>query len=234
MIPSEHVYKDPKRAFLFMKQTKPQDCFLFPGMEYLTKEGIDIVIFSNNEKLYSYKKLQPYKMTYEQTISFIEKYKLHAFCAHPYGIGFASIIHAEGHDFYKKTVDKLGAVEVCNTSFENLRKLLSIWPFRVLFREKKERLDKIKELPKQDYPKKIKFLAVGSDAHQFKEVGTGALIKSKKGQIFRKIISNKSPQIVKKNRRFNLYFLMKELLMVFEEFLIKHRLLKKIRGFAES
>ena len=34
VIPSEHVYKDPKRAFLFMKQTKPQDCFLFPGMEY--------------------------------------------------------------------------------------------------------------------------------------------------------------------------------------------------------
>ena len=34
---TEHVYKHPERAFKLMQETKPEGCYVFPGMEYLTK-----------------------------------------------------------------------------------------------------------------------------------------------------------------------------------------------------
>ncbi len=42
---TEHVFKDCERAYELMKQTQPEGIFCFPGMEHISKEGIDTVVF---------------------------------------------------------------------------------------------------------------------------------------------------------------------------------------------
>lgn len=52
VVVTEHVYKNPARAYRAMAQYKPSHITLFPGLEYTTQEGIDIIIFARDESLY--------------------------------------------------------------------------------------------------------------------------------------------------------------------------------------
>jgi hypothetical protein len=53
-------------------------CHIFPGMEFLTSEGIDIIIFSKTQKIYHYAQLKPYHLTMSQTLDFVSKHQLKA------------------------------------------------------------------------------------------------------------------------------------------------------------
>lgn len=172
VIVTEHDYCQPQKTFELINKTKPKDCFCFPGLEYVTKEGIDIVIFGENPDIYKIPALQPFELTFEQTIDLVlNDEKLFAFVTHPYTMGLPSILRKLGHDRYMHYVNKLGAVEILYCVYDNYELLLKKLPLRLMFKSLLKRIEFIKNLPKSDYPKKIKFLAAGSDAHHILEVG---------------------------------------------------------------
>ncbi|MFH1522616.1 MAG: hypothetical protein ABIE43_02240 [Patescibacteria group bacterium] len=225
VIVTEHVYKNPKRAYQLMKETKPANSYLLPGMEYLTKEGIDIIIFSENQNLYGFNQLQPYNLTFNNILNLISNSCLAAYITHPYTIGTTSIIKKLGYEIYKNAIDNLGSVEITNSSFDNLNNLLKKPFLNKLFTNKIKKVEKTKKLPKKEYPKKIKFLAAGSDAHHFKEIGTYVSINNIDDNLFNNLISNKNPDIYyKDNEKIDFHLLFSLAITDLRELLIKQKI----------
>ncbi|MBI2549353.1 hypothetical protein HYW21_08450 [Candidatus Woesearchaeota archaeon] len=232
VVVTEHVYRNPQRAYQLMKKTKPRTSFVFPGMEYLTQEGADIIIFDQTPKIYSLAQLQPYRMTLEQTIVFVKLQGLAAFVPHPYTPGATSIIKKKGEVFYHQATDFLGAIEITNTCFTDVEKILSKLPKKVLAR-KRTQMEKVNNLPKQDYPHQIKFLAAGSDAHHREALGVHIAITCPPEKLYRSIISNTNPHLVIPPIEKTHYWLVcKESITSIHEFLIKNvvRVKQRVRG----
>lgn len=221
VVVTEHVYRNPQRAFCLMQETKPRASFVFPGMEYLTKEGADIIIFDQTTRIYNLPQLQPYKMNLEQTLVFVKLNGLTAFVPHPYTLGATSIIKKKGEVFYHQATDFLGAVEITNTCFTDVEKILNRLPKRVLAR-KRTRMEKVNNLPKEDYPHHIKFLAAGSDAHHREALGVHIVITCPKEKLFAAITSNTHPHLVTPPpQKTNYWLVCKESITSVHELLIK-------------
>lgn len=210
VICTEHVFKNPKRAYKLMLKAKPEDCFVFPGMEYLTKEGVDIIIFSDNENIYDFSELAPYKLSYEEVVNFIFGKNLQAIIVHPHILSSTSIIRTLGEKEFRKYLEKLRSVEISNTSGPKNKKVY--------------------ELPKEDYPNNPKLLSVGSDAHHYEDLGTYIEVECDKNDVFDKVCNNSSPKIHKKSPgEFDLIFLIKSSITTLGEGLRKRIFFKYFR-----
>jgi len=222
LIVTEHIYENPKFSYEMMRLTRPKNCFVFPGVEYLTKEGIDIIIFSKKPDFYGLRELLPYKMTYKSTLEFVYKNKLEACVTHPYTLGNTSIIHILGYKIFHKSVDKLGVVEITNTSFLNLRNAIREYHLQRLLKKEMIGINRTMHLPHKDYPKKIKFLAAGSDAHYFSEVGTYVRLNCDPKDLFFRLTHDKNPQVIRKRSiRADYLLLLEESLNSFKEYMLK-------------
>lgn len=235
IVVTEHAYKNPKRAYNLMIKEKPENYFCFPGIECITKEGIDIIVFSNTSNIYNYRELKPFNLLYFELIDFVNsKNNLYAFVTHPYTLGLTSVINKLGEKVYIKSLNLLNAVEISNGAFDNLFFLISKFPLNFIFRSKLKKIIKSKNLPKSDYPKNIKFLVAGSDAHYAEEIGncyeinySGNLTKD---SIF-KIITNNlgGGKPYSERKKFSLILLLKTAFTASHEFFIKTILKNKIK-----
>jgi len=221
IIVTEHVYKNPQTAYRLMLQTKPDDCYVFPGMEYLTKENIDLVIFSDNDQFFQADQLLPYELSLEKAIDFVQQNNLAAYIPHPFTVGNTSPIKKLGKTKLKKLIDKLGAVEITNCCFNNLLDILNVWPYRDLFSRHITQMKKVRNLPTEFYPEKIKFLAVSSDSHHLEEVGPHVEIECQPDQLYQAIINNQQPKIVIPKKSFNLKLLFKSIRTALSEYFAK-------------
>jgi hypothetical protein len=229
VIVSEHAYKDPERAYRFMSKAVPKGMYCVPGMEYITKEGIDIVMFSRSPEDIYIEKLKPFALTYDEVLDLIKNNdKIYGYVTHPYTLGLTSVVNKKGSDYYSKVVNELGAVEISNGAFDNLINLFEAFPFKYFFKKKIKQIHITQHLPEEDYPKKVKFLAAGSDAHQFSEVGNAMVIDMKE-DVFDSIITNKSRHLQLYKRDFSLWELIVSARIVLGEFLIKRKL--KLCGY---
>lgn len=204
LLVTDHVYKNPRRAFAKIKQTCPADVIIFPGMEYITKEGIDIIIFSNDEKIYDYPELQkPFFLDYDQTINFVQNHAdLFSYVTHPFTLGKTSVLKKLGEEKYFKYVEKLRSVEISNGAFENLVKLLKFFPFNLFSKRWLWWTDRNQSLPKEYYPTHPIMLAVGSDAHLPKDLDLHAEFEVEKfdqREVFSALTSSVRPKIVYDN-----------------------------------
>lgn len=218
VISTEHAYKNYKHAYQILKETKPENIYLFPGIEYITKEGVDIVIFAKSDSIYNYKELQPYKMTFVETLDFIKNHSdLFSFVTHPYTPGTTSVVKKLGSEVYHQAVESLGAVEIANSAMDttiNLLRSLKIFPKKITS------LEKVKILPKEDYPENIKFLAVGSDSHHCQDIGTYLSIESEENDVFSVITNHSSSQV--HYRKANYWWqIISSAITTINEFLIK-------------
>lgn len=228
VISTEHCYKNPERAFSFLEKARPKDCYVFPGVEYLTKEGVDIVIFSHSPDFYKYEELVPFKLSYEEVIDFVGKKGLLSFVTHPYTLGLTSVIKKIGKEDYLKFSNQLGAIEIANGSFDNLYLFLNKSFLKIFFKGKTEKIKKIKKVPESDYPERIKFLSAGSDAHHFEEIGTYVTMEAEPENLFEKIVSNQDPIIFQKQmEEVNYFLLIKSSLTAFQEFIEKKKIIIK-------
>jgi len=220
IIVTEHSYKDPERAYSLINKTKPKGMHCIPGVEYCTREGIDIIIFSKREKIYDIKELETFKLNFEETLRLIEKRKdLFATVTHPYTLGLTSVLDKLGWKVYQDAVNRLGSVEISNGSFDILEKVLPCF----LFRSKLAKIQKHKELPKNEYPKKVRFLTAGSDAHQISEVGNCVELETTK-PVFSAITNNKGFKLIRKERRVSMLELLRGLYIAVKEYKMKKRL----------
>lgn len=229
IIISEHVYKNPQRSFEIMSENCPSGILCFPGVEYVTKEGIDIVVFSNSEKIYKNVKLiTPFSMNYNELMEMVKKDNiLHAFVTHPFTLGKTSIIKILGMNAYYKYVNEIGAVECSNGSSDGLIQILKLVPIKIFAGKKLDWAKKTQKLPKKYYPNKIKFLAVGSDAHIFENIGNHVELFTdnfNKNAVFKQLITNKNDNAISTQRPSAILDLLKNLSIVLNEFLIKKKL----------
>ena len=201
VIITEHVYKNPKRAFQMMQATKPKGCYIFPGMEFLTSEGIDIIIFSKTQKIYHYAQLKPYYLTMSQTLDFVSEHQIKAFITHPHTLGNTSIIKKTTSLDYAKYVNRIKSLEVTNTAFNQLLYLLDKPVLRQIFAQKIQQILNTRKVPIANYPNDIQLITAGSDAHNLGEVGTHVLISTTQKNIFATIASNARPIIVENYTR---------------------------------
>lgn len=218
---TEHIYKNYRRAWDLMKKHKPADFIIFPGIEYVTRENIDIVFFSDDESIYN-DELKPFDLSYEEIVGYIKRNsKLFGFVTHPFTLGRTSIIDKKGAEFTKKMSNKLGAVEVSYTVFSGLKNRLNKPLLRTIFSGILGRIAKNENLPFEFYPDKINFLAIGSDAHHIREIGPCAEVDVTNGDVFLSIINNKKNVPGKNIQAPSFFGEMTTLATVFNEWLLK-------------
>ena len=117
VIVTEHVYKNYLRAWQLMEKYKPDNIFIFPGMEYVTKENIDICLFSKTASIYQYN-FRPFQLNYKELILFLKRHPdVFGFVTHPFTLGRTSIVDKKGKVFTKNAIDELGTVEAVYTVF---------------------------------------------------------------------------------------------------------------------
>lgn len=231
VLSTEHVYKNPKRAYEFMKKYQPDDCLVFPGMEYITKEGIDLVIFSENERIYDYEELKPMSMDIDEVVDFVKSKNLYATITHPYLMFSIGIVYNVGYKKFQEILERIKAIEVVSGSFWKLK----IFKFYSKFK-KSEKSHNMKVatfkgdlyISRSDYnPEKIDFITVGSDAHQFCEVGNCLELSFNqdfnKKNVFQRIINSKDGKIKVVPRQHSLYSLLRAIQIIFEEILMKQK-----------
>jgi len=222
VIVTEHSYKNPKRAFELMNACKPEGVFCFPGLEYVTKEGIDIIIFSKDVSIYE--KFKSFELTYFEVVDLVKSNdKFFSFVTHPYTLGLTSVLSHLSREEYVESVNTLGAVEISNGAFDNLKCLLGKFPFGFLFKNKISRIGKNQSIPRIDYPRGIKFLAAGSDAHHPESLGRCLEVKG--DSVFEAIVGNCGDvKVITKDSVFDFLLLVKSGLTSLHEFLIKKKL----------
>ncbi len=179
VIITEHVFKEAQRTYQLMKQTQPQHIFCFPGMEHISKEGIDTVVFSKDESIYNYKELRAFKLSYYELIDFVLTHPgLYAFVTHPYFIGYSSVAKNMGQGAYEHALKRLQAIELTLGALDNVYLFLDKFPFyKNVFKKTAKMINRSRNLSKNNY-QQIKFFAAGSDAHHFHNLGTHLKINS--------------------------------------------------------
>lgn len=237
IIVTEHVYKNPKRAFEIMSKNVPEGVFVFPGLEYITVEGIDVIIFSDEVNIYSDKNLMTsFGLALEEVLNYAVEHKFEAFIAHPFTLGNTSVVKKFGHEKSLEIIQKFKKVEIANSSFGSLIRILSLWPLRILFADKLDWAKKTNCLPLSMRPSDPKLYTVGSDAHTFNELGTYSQLElevKNRDEVFVAITSNIDGEIIYRKVDHCFSSLINSIPIVLGEYLIKQKIKLCLRLFGK-
>ncbi len=198
---TEHVYKNPSRAYRILAAAKPDGhpTHVFPGIEALSIEGIDMICFSETEEIYGHQKLMvPKQLSVEEMIDYVQGHPgLYASVAHPYSPGHSGLIRRLGKNEGERLIKKLGAVEVSNACFHGSKKIADYSGLSNIFQETREYMNYTSHLPEEFLkPLDISLFTGGSDAHVIVDMGSGLLVpaptSSDRQNIFETITHNQS------------------------------------------
>jgi phosphatidylglycerophosphate synthase len=193
---TEHSYKSPKLSFEILEKHRPKNAkaLLIPAVEALTKEGIDILVFSKNKRdIYSQKRLLcPYEMTMDEVVELITKNKkLHGIVVHPFTPGTTSIVDHLGEKKTKEIIEKLKMVEIHNYSFASLQKWMKKFGLNKIFKKLHKKIGNTTKVPARIIPKNT-ILTGGSDAHQVSVMGDYMEIEIEKGEDLFEVVTKKT------------------------------------------
>lgn len=184
VICSEHAWKRPADSYHRLMAARPSHSrtILLPGVEVLTSEGIDIVVFGHCPSWYEDTHLgeclEPYSTSLETVINRVSASEdATGFIPHPYTAGRTGVIKHYGRRHSRVLASKLGAIETSNNAFADtlsFTDLLGPLVFPNLQR-KMILTQQIDDGFAGDL--ELNFVAVGSDAHCPKEVGYGVHIE---------------------------------------------------------
>jgi len=234
----EHAYKDPARAYRILLETKPKKAKteIFPGLEALTSEGNDIVVFDETDKIFQHREIcTPYELGTFQLIKKAKKAGYKCFVPHPFTPGTTGVMNNLGERKGKRAIALAGGVELHNDAFAPVLNT----PFLPLPKNKLDKMRKVRDLPAHSYTKNgkciVKFFAGGSDAHEPGDLDAGYLIAAPKkltrNAIFKAITNNKKGIFMfskKRSLRKNLGYILAGVYTSNIEWLMKKRLqLKK-------
>ena len=180
----EHAWKRPTDSFHVLQDHRPADCdtFLLPGIEVLTKEGLDVVVFGPCGSWYSETNLsdlfEPYHPRIDDVIRLVQQphHPVRGFLPHPYTRGTTGTVEFYGLDEAKQLATALGGVEASNNCYEDalhLSRRLGRW-----FPKTMERMLRTEDIGDEFLDEvKVDFIAIGSDAHFPAEIGYGCMIE---------------------------------------------------------
>ena len=100
IVVTEHSYRDPQAAYDLMLTYQPlgSKTHVFAGIEVLTAEGLEIIVFAKDRSVYSHEALmRPKHRSMESIIEFLRSHKgLVGIVPHPCTPGTTSIVRKEG------------------------------------------------------------------------------------------------------------------------------------------
>ncbi len=229
----EHAFKKPKYSFIQMLKARPTslDTFLIPWIELLSKEGIDVIVYSKDiNYIYNQKGLlEPWSLKFDEIIKKINlDEKLFGIIVHPYVLSSTGIIKNKGKKYAKENIKKLGSLEVYNHSYVHLEKL--IW-YNFIDNLIGHRINWIKwtrRVPESIYNSLDDILLTGgSDAHHPWEIGSHLKLKvdnqiNSYDDFFDCIHKSEYTwKFIKKSIDFNALQFVRSMLTVFREKIIK-------------
>ncbi len=178
---TEHVFKNPERAYRIMEETRPDDAttIIFPGIEGLTAEGVDFIIFTKDTSIYEHQKLMvPKQLDVFGMITYVQKYDhLFASIAHPFSPGHSGLVNHIGLEAGKRAVNELGAMEISNPCFRGLIRVMDVTRFSLIKKRQRKWMDMTRQVPEDFFDaSKIQLYTGGSDAHVIVEIGSGLLV----------------------------------------------------------
>lgn len=177
---SEHNFKDPQITFELLEKYKPLKArtFIFPAIEVLTAEGVDILVFAKDKQdIYHYQELTtPWFLTVNELVDFVKAHqKLFGVVVHPFTLGTTGILQLEKL-IVERTVRALGFVEAHNCSLVVVQRVVEFLYldriFSGIYRKIKNNRDIPIDFITNDWCQQIIFTG-GSDAHHTQEIGGG-------------------------------------------------------------
>lgn len=203
MICTEHVYKNSPQAYRHMVKSRPVDIRtqLFPGAEAITEEGVDIIVFAE-EDWYDHHPLllRPFSLSLENMIQYLNDSDLHYFIPHP------RLTHNPLRSLFDSTVEldsflsSVASWEVHNGCYLAFEKL---WETPIIGSLTKRWMGSLCEsahAPVTRTRRQRSFLAVGSDAHHPEELGTCVHIVCnipvRRSDIFQALVTNTDLSVV--------------------------------------
>ncbi|MGN7614142.1 PHP domain-containing protein [Magnetococcales bacterium HHB-1] len=164
---TEHAYKEPLEAYLYLADVMAKEkTTVIPGIEAISKEGIDIIFLFEDEKAlrYGLKRLTPFSWSIWNLGKISKDINAISSIAHPFTMGRTGIVGAIGVDGFLSIIPEADYVEIHNGQSLQLLKLPRIG--RKLFHngETAKKINYTFSLPDR-YRRDGIGQAVGSDAH---------------------------------------------------------------------
>ncbi len=180
VILSEHSYKQPIASFELLSATRPRSARteVFPGVEVLTKEGVDLVVYADSLDALRPARalLQPWGLSYEAAVHEIGSRGLSAYITHPAGAGKTSVGKHKGCDFTRAMLAKVGAIERHNAAYLDVEHFFERLPHTLMGRFLRV-CDERSHTPEEFYHGvAFRYWAGGSDAHHPSELGSHVAI----------------------------------------------------------
>lgn len=174
VIVTEHVFKKPYQSFKRLKQLQPKDSktMLIPGVEAVTKEGIDVIVFSATEYIYEKKEIMTtWCLSIKDLLQQVAKDKnLHAIIPHPFLPNQQGLFKAIGYKEAKNILKEIKLFEKHNDCFTPLIDFLHSTKIEKLMPSLKAKLKKVHTSPNL---KGVNALFTGgSDAHHPWNIGS--------------------------------------------------------------
>ncbi len=184
VVVSEHSWKRPAESFWELEAERPSESgtTLLPGVEVLTREGLDVVVFGVDAGWYAAPSLRgllvPYGPTFDDVLRLASdpQTPLAAFLPHPFTPGTTGAVSYFGETEAKRLAGRLGGVEVSNFCYSDCLALTNRIGTKLLPQTyRRMHLTQSMEAAFHD-GSDVRFLAHGSDAHFPEELGYGCLV----------------------------------------------------------
>lgn len=175
----EHSYKRPARSFDCLRKYRPADAMtmLVPAVEALTKEGMDVIVFSRDEHVYTCKDiLTPRRLSMDALLRRVcADRRLFAVIPHPFIPCSTGLIHHRTREETRDCIRRAHFVEKYNASLRPLDALIGHLGLRHIFRKTLRRLRQTADVPAAMIDKGV-IIFGGSDAHHWWDIGTHLVI----------------------------------------------------------
>ena len=208
IIVTEHAYKNPQKAYELMVKSKPKDLdvMIIPGIEFVSKKGIDSIAFYKDDSIYDIGWLtESFQLEIEEIIDRLNKLNIPNFIAHPFGYGASVISNYVDENEIKRLSKKSGGYEVYNfTSLNMWCKSLENPLFRMLLKILPNKINPFYKIKKtneifEEIKKEIRFTSIGSDAHVPRDLKNYKIIECDKkfniSNVIKAITNNKRDDV---------------------------------------
>lgn len=211
IVSTEHAYVNPAEGYYLMRNSKPEDygAVVVPGLEAVSKEGIDVLVWSRDESIFEDKEVMvPFTKSVGELVDIVSGNENYQGCIpHSFGITPSAAYPKISAEEISRLSAKLGVVEAYNFAAHPMfnrgdrgRSLARSIRYLTTSKGKplKESFRMQNELNEESSERRLSFI-VGNDAHNSHDVRCYGLMYVDGGlsieSAFRALQQNKNPNV---------------------------------------